>query len=532
MVQRRGAQRGWLGIDLGTQSVRAVLVDDEGAILGSASAPLESSRPAEGRHEQDPEHWWAAVVDACRVALAEAGPVEVGGLACCATSGTILLTEHAGDDPVRPLTPALMYDDARAKEQSERVRGASVSAWREAGLHPQRTWALPKALWLLEHEDPPRHARLTHQADLVNSRFLGRSAATDTSHALKSGADPARGTWPIDDLQRLGLPPEVLPRLVWPGATLGEVSSRAAHATGVPEGTPVVAGMTDGCAAQIAAGVLNVGRWQFSVGTTLVLKGASTTVLRDPTGALYSHRAPDGSWWPGGASSAGTVPLNQEFSPESFDALARAAAEHEPATQVAYPLGGVGERFPFQNPDAHALSLGLANSDGERFAALLQGVGFVERLCLDLVTTLGATVEGPVTLTGGATRSTYWTQLQADILGRGVVVPGIAQGAVGMAILAAFARADRPHGTAPSLRPPGEGASASFARDASAGAAVGAGDLAGVAKRMLGPTRSYDPRPGGTQRFAASYARLVGELRRRDWIGAELERTAMEGLGG
>ncbi|QVQ51751.1 carbohydrate kinase [Spiractinospora alimapuensis] len=531
MVQRRGAQRGWLGIDLGTQSVRAVLVDDEGVILGSASVPLESSRPAEGRHEQDPERWWAAVAEACQSAMAEAGPAEVGGLACCATSGTILLTEPTGEDPVRPLTPALMYDDARAQEQGERVRAAIVPAWREAGLTPQRTWALPKALWLMEHERPPRHARLTHQADLINSRFLGRPAATDTSHALKSGADPARGTWPTDDLTRLGLAPELLPPLVWPGATLGEVSARAARATGVPSGTPVVAGMTDGCAAQIAAGVLDVGRWQFSVGTTLVLKGASTALLRDPTGALYSHRGPDGAWWPGGASSAGTVPINKEFSPESFDAFTRAAAKHEPSPQVAYPLGGLGERFPFHNPDAHAIALGVANSDGERFAALLQGVAFVERLCLDLVTTLGATVDGPVTLTGGATRSTYWTQLQADILGRGVVVPGIAQGAVGMAILAAYARGDRPSATSAPSPPPPEAASGPRPQNAFGGDLAGTGDLAGVAKRMLGPTRSYDPRPGGTQRFAEPYARLVGELRRREWIGTELERTALEGLG-
>jgi len=491
----------WLGIDLGTQSARAVLVGADGAVLGSAAEPLTSARWPDGRHEQDPRHWWQAVVAATRHALAEAGDVEVAALACCATSGTIALVREAPGDPAQPVTPGLMYDDGRAAEQARRVADDPAPAWRAAGLTPQRSWALPKALWLLRDGAPAPGVRLAHQADVVTSRLLGSPAPTDTSHALKSGADPAEGDWPAADLARLGLDPALLPPLVRPGTVLGEVCPAAAEQTGLPVGVPVVAGMTDGCAAQIASGVLRPGQWSFVVGTTTVLKGVSDTLLADPTGALYSHRAPDGRWWPGGASSAGAGLLSQEFADADLGALERRAAGREPASSVTYPLAGVGERFPFLRSDATGMSWGDARDDADRFAAVLQGVAFVERLCLDHLRGLGADVRGPVTITGGATRSRYWSQLQADILGREVAVPEVAEGAVGMAVLAAAGA------------------------DGDAGAR-----LTATAERMLGRVRTFTPRDGAPERFDAAYAELVRGLAELGWIDAALAGTALKGV--
>src|SRR5690349_8070259 len=101
----RMEQETWLGIDLGTQSVRALLVTADGTVLGSGSAPLRGRRDGV-RHEQDPGEWWTAVCMASRAALRDHSG-GVGGLAVCGTSGTVLLTDDAG----RPVSPALMYDD-------------------------------------------------------------------------------------------------------------------------------------------------------------------------------------------------------------------------------------------------------------------------------------------------------------------------------------------------------------------------------------------------------------------------------------
>ncbi|MEV6395999.1 FGGY family carbohydrate kinase [Streptomyces sp. NPDC051907] len=445
----------WMGIDLGTQSVRAVVAADRGDVLGSGSAPLAGRR--EGvRHEQDPEQWWRAVCAAAREALSEAGPgAGPRALAVCSTSGTVLLADRAG----RPLGPALMYDDGRAPS-----RGPG------------------KALLLLKEHGAGRDVRVLHQADLILARLAGRILPTDSSHALKTGYDPERESY---DDSALSLPKGVLPEVVRPGAKVGEVCRAAAEETGVPAGTLIVAGMTDGCAAQIASGSLAVGSWNSVLGTTLVLKGVTAAPLRDPTGVVYNHRAPDGSWLPGGASGVGGGALRAAFpdaDPARLDALAHG---FDPAGPVAYPLGAQGERFPFLAPDATGFLLGAPASPAEHWAALLQGVGLAERLCLDYLDLLGAPLHGPLTFTGGAVRSDYWTQLRADVLGRSVRIPRYSEPALGMAVLAAYGA-----GAAPTL--------------------------AEAAERMV--RLRHVVRPRRSERFAEPYLTMVGELERRGWL--------------
>jgi sugar (pentulose or hexulose) kinase len=466
---------GWLGVDLGTQSVRVLLVTADGTVLGSGSAPLTGRRRGV-RHEQDPLRWWAALCAASRAAFGAApSGTPVGGLAVCGTSGTVLLTDGSG----RPAGPALMYDDARAAREAARAR--------RAGLAVQDTWALPKALWLLGEYGPG--LRLAHQPDLIVARLTGAPPPADSSHALKTGYDVAHESWPEVALARLGVPDGLLPEVVRPGTLLGEVRPAAADATGIPAGTPVLAGMTDGCAAQIASGALRPGSWNSVLGTTLVLKGAARDPVRDPTGVVYNHRAPDGTWLPGGASSVGAGALAAHFPDADPAAMDERAAAFEPSSAVAYPLVSPGERFPFRAPEATSLLLGDPADDADRWAALLQGVGFAERLCLDYLHHLGAPLDGPLTFTGGGARSPYWNQLRADILGRPARVPEQTEPALGMAALAAFG-------------------------------ASGAGSLAGVAERMVRVRTVLEPRPGHTAAFAEPYTRLVDALRDRGWLPA------------
>ncbi len=153
--------------------------------------------------------------------------------------------------------------------------------------------------------------------------------------------------------------------------------------------------------------------------------------------AWSNHRAPDGGWLPGGASSVGAGALAVYFPDADPAVLDRAAAAHEPASVIAYPLASPGERFPFLAPEATAFVLGSPASDADLWAALLQGVGFAERLCLDTLHSLGAPMDGTLTFTGGAARSPYWNQLRADILGRPAHIPEETEPALGMAALAA-----------------------------------------------------------------------------------------------
>lgn len=470
----RDEHEAWLGIDLGTQSVRVLAVTGDGTVLGGGSAPVRGHREGE-RHEQDPGEWWEGVRTAARAALGPLTGTRVGGLAVCGTSGTVLLTDRAG----RPLSPGLMYDDGRAAAEAARARAA--------GLAVQDTWALPKARLLVGEYGP---GRITHQPDVITARLVGRPVPTDSSHALKTAYDVEREAWP----DVMGLPREVLPDVVRPGTVLGEVCPAAAEATGIPAGTPVVAGMTDGCAAQIASGALRPGSWNSVLGTTLVLKGAAAEPVHDPSGVVYNHRAPDGGWLPGGASSVGAGVLTAAFAGADPAAMDARAAAYEPAGAVAYPLVSPGERFPFLAPGACALILGEPAGDADLWAALLQGVAFTERLCLDYLHFLGAPLDGPLTFTGGGARSPYWNQLRADVLGRPVLVPEQTEPALGMAALAA-------HGT-------------------------GSGPLADVAEGMVRIATRLRPRPERTARFAEPYARLVDELTARGWLPAPVAEHA------
>ena len=470
----------WLGIDLGTQGVRALLVTADGGVLGSGAAPLRRGRREGVRHEQDPGEWWEAVGAACRAALD--GPrVRVGGLAVCGTSGTVLLTDRAG----RAVGPALMYDDGRAAAEAGRLRSA--------GLAVQDTWALPKVRWLVDRYGP---GRVAHQPDLINAHLVGGPVPADSSHALKTAYDVERERWP--DIT--GLPAGTLPDVVRPGTRLGEVCPAAAETTGIPAGTPVIAGMTDGCAAQIASGALRPGAWNSVLGTTLVLKGASAEPVRDPTGVVYNHRAPEGTWLPGGASSVGAGILTARFQGADPAALDARAAAFEPSGAIAYPLVSPGERFPFHAPRATALLLGDPTSDADLWAALLQGVAFAERLCLDYLHHLGAPMDGSLAFTGGGARSAYWNQLRADILGRPARVPRETEPALGMAALAAYGT-----GAAPTL--------------------------ADTADAMVRTGTTIDPRPSRTARYAEPYARLIGELESRGWLPAVVAEHARARVG-
>jgi sugar (pentulose or hexulose) kinase len=423
----------WLGVDVGTQHVRALVADDEGTVFGAGAAALTSTRYG-SRHEQDPEQWWTAVAAATRAALASVHGAQVAALAVAATSGTVLLVDPAG----RPRSEALMYDDARAVDEARVVDEAGAPLWHELGYgHMQPSWALPKLVWLLrghrELADEP--IRLCHQADLITAALIGHPVPTDTSNALKSGYHLLEDRWPAEVLDRIGVPAGVLPAVVRPGTLLGRVSDHASAVTGIPAGTPVVAGMTDGCAAQLGAGCVEIGSWNSVLGTTLVLKGVSDRLIRDPAGALYCHRGPDGTWLPGGASNSGAGAIAEWFGGADLaDLTAKAAAL--PIGPVAYPLIARGERFPFRAVGAESFTLGHPDTAEGLFAAVLLGVACMERLCFDRVAMLGAPIDGSLTFTGGGARNEYWTQLRADLLGRAIRIPDQPEPALGMAILA------------------------------------------------------------------------------------------------
>lgn len=483
----------WVGIDIGTQSVRAMAADETGTVVASGSQPLISSRRAGREHLQDPEEWWRAVCGCCREMMAGVDAESVRALAIDATSGTILLT----DDNLRPATEALMYDDGRAENEAHEVAEAGGALWAEFGYRMQPSWALPKLVWLWRNRTSTSNGLyLTHQSDFIQNRLAGRRIASDWSHSLKSGYDLCRQEWPQQVFDKLGLPETIFPDVVPPGSPVGSVSRDAAEQTGLPAGLPIIAGMTDGCASQIAATGLRTGSWNSVLGTTLVLKGATETQLHDPHGVVYSHRAPDGRWLPGGASSTGAGSITKHFRREDLDQLQAAAAKRGPTDLVVYPLHGTGERFPFAAPDANAFQLRDPQDAAELYRAILQGVAFVERLSFDYLKLLGTPVSGTISISGGAVRNGLWNRIRADVLERSLTIPAVSEPGFGMAMLAA---------------------SQDLSLEETA--------------RMIHTGSRIDPVLSFGKTYGAAYSRWLRELEGRGWLPRELAAYSNRQIG-
>jgi xylulokinase len=307
------------------------------------------------------------------------------------------------------------------------------------GYRFNSSFALAKIVWLREHEPQLFAAarRFIHAADFIAGRLTGEFGLSDSSNALKTGYDLLHETWPAFIETELGIPLARLPAVVRPGTPLARSSPACEAACGLPAGLPVLAGMTDGCTSQISTGAMAVGDWNSTLGTTLVLKGVTESLLLDPEARIYSHRHPDGYWLPGGASNTGGEAIAARFPAGEWGRLNARVLELAPTDVIMYPLARRGERFPFARPGAEGFVLGRAEDEATNYVAHLEGVGYLERLAYEMLTGIGAEVGSTIYSAGGATQARPWSQLRADILARSLVRPEVTGGAMGAAIIAA-----------------------------------------------------------------------------------------------
>lgn len=430
------------GIDVGTQGVRVVVADGEGSVAASAERgfALGGATPEReaGRVEQDPEEWWKGV-KACVAeilpAIREKGhvPEDIAALSVSSTSGTVMAVAEQGE----PLTPAVMYNDARAQAEADWCNAALQRVSSRLGYRFSASFGLPKILWLSRHGGDRTGRRYVHAADFVAGRLTGRYDVTDETNALKSGYDLVEGRWPAELEREFGLGVGQLPRVVPSGTPVEQVRASVATELGLSPRTVVVAGMTDGVASQMAAGAVNPGDWNSTLGTTLVIKGVTAELTVDPGGRLYSHRHPAGWWILGGASNTGGEAVERRFGRERIREFDQKVLSVSPSGVILYPLEGTGERFPFLAPHAVRFQTGAAVGEVEEFAAHLEGVAYIERLSYEVVGRLGVSVPEVILASGGGAKSREWLQIRADVMQK-VFIPALrTDGAMGGAINAA-----------------------------------------------------------------------------------------------
>jgi len=460
-----------LGIDLATAAARCVALDIEtGALLASADQPLpQPVRSSDGSSVQRPDYAVAArqlVTRVCVALGARAGAVTA--LSITGTSGTVVPCDDRGV----PVGDARLYDDTSG---APRLTAAGVTGSSMLG----RVAALAGA-----GGGGGGGTMYASTPDVAAAALTGSPVPGDTSHWLKAGIDASAATWPGQVIDALDIDALSLPALVHPGKPLGVVDPTTASACGLPRGVVVVAGMTDGCTAQIATGAVRVGDTVGVLGTTLVLKAVCAQPVATADGVVYSHLSPDGSWWAGGASNVGAGVLAAEFPRVELADLDRRVADR-PSTVVRYPLTGVGERFPVSNLAMVSMSSGDPRDALDAYRAVLDGVAFTERLGLERLVSLGVEPTRHV-LAGGASRSVVWNRIRATVLAPlvSVSVAPMAASALGAAVLAAHA-AHEP--------------------DA---------DLAHTTDRLVGPPHHVETFPGQRDSLEAAYQHFVDLIAR------------------
>ncbi len=341
------------------------------------------------------------------------------------TSGTLLLTDGDGV----PLTPGLMYNDARAAAEAVRIGGIAPA---ESGAHG-RSSALAKLLHLLARGgQPAKHA--LHQADWIAGRLVGRFDGSDENNALKLGYDPVARRWP-DWLDRLDVSRALLPEVRVPGAAIGTIAPDMARLLKLSPSTRIHAGTTDGVAAFIATRASQPGDAVSSLGTTLVVKLLADKPVFAADQGIYSHRLGD-RWLAGGASNTGGAALLAHFSAAELEAMTPKLKPAQPTGLDYYPLPKPGERFPIADPNLPPRVTPRPNDDVIFFQGLLEGVAAIEAMAYRRLGELGAPALRRVISIGGGAKNAAWSEIRHRLLGVPVTVAEQTEASYGAALLA------------------------------------------------------------------------------------------------
>lgn len=396
-----------LGLDFGTSGARACVLDELGACVAEAAVPLPAPQAvAEGGWEQDPELWWQALGALLAKLAVQVDLHSLGAVAIDGTSGTLVVCDTTG----RPLHPALMYHDARARCEAARIASIAPAT---SGAHGP-TSSLAKLLWLKQH-GLPATARAQHQAEWLAGRLLGRFDLGDENNLLKLGYDVLTRRWP-DWLALLGIDPSLLPTPHPPGTPLGQARPDIALRLGLSPDLLIVAGTTDSLAATLASGAGEVGDAVTTLGTTLALKVFSDRSVFAPQYGVYSHRM-GALWLAGGASNSGGGVLRQFFAPPTLEALSARIDPGQDSGLDYYPLPAPGERFPLADPSLPPRLTPRPADDALFLHGLLEGMARIELEGYRRLHELGAPWPQRVLTLGGGARNPTWTALRARLLG-------------------------------------------------------------------------------------------------------------------
>lgn len=435
----------YIGIDLGTSGIKAILLGDNAAVIDSASAELEVSRPQPLWSEQAPDHWWQAL-QSCMQQLAarqSLAGVKAIGLAGQMHGATLLDADN------QLIRPAILWNDGRSFAQCQQLQQQVPALTQLTGNLAMPGFTAPKLLWLRQHEPEQfnRVAKVLLPKDYLRFCLTGDFASDMSDSAGTLWLDMAKRDWSDELLAACGLNRSHMPTLYEGNQITGSLLPELAQRWGMQQ-VPLVAGGGDNAAGAVGAGIVKPGQAMLSLGTSGVYFAVSDGFKANPQSAVHSfcHALP-GSWhlmsvMLSAASSLQWYADNVAKTPvaDLLDELQQANVDAAQAPLFLPYLSG--ERTPYNNPDAKGVWFGLSHSTSRAALtySVLEGVSFALAQGAAALHDSGLQPDD-INLIGGGARSPYWRQLLADVMQRplsfresGEVGPAL--GAARLAVLA------------------------------------------------------------------------------------------------
>ncbi|HEU4711075.1 MAG TPA: xylulokinase [Pyrinomonadaceae bacterium] len=437
-----------LGIDVSTTGVKALLIDDKGEIVASATTPLQLSTPKPLWSEQHPRDWWDAAVNSIRQVLLETDANDIAAIGLTGQMHGLVLLDEQGE----VLRPAILWNDQRCGDQCDemRTRLGKERLIRISGNDALTGFTAPKILWVRQHErdvyDRARHVLLPK--DYLRYKLTHEYAMDKADGSGTLLFDLERRHWSNEILAAADIPSDWFPKTFEGPEVTGRVTREAAEATGLREGTPVVAGGGDQAAGAVGVGAVRPGVLAVTMGTSGVVFAATESPLIEPAGRLHAfcHAVP-GRWHLMGVmlSAAGSLQWYRDAlaCDVSFDELVGAAGGVSAGSDGLLFLPYLcGERTPHPDPLARGAWVGLTlrHTRAHLTRAVLEGVAFGFKDMLSLMQEAGAGDVDQVRVSGGGAKSAVWRQILAEVLGTEMVTVNTTEGAAyGAALLAGVA---------------------------------------------------------------------------------------------
>jgi xylulokinase len=430
-----------LGIDLGTSGVKALLIDESGNALASATVEYPLSAPHPLWSEQNPADWWRGSCDAIRAVLSKAGMKgsDVRAIGLSGQMHGLTLLDKNGE----VLRPAILWNDQRTSEQCEsitnKIGGVSRVLEKTANV-VLPGFTAPKILWVRENE-PSVYDRISKwllPKDFVRFKLTGEFATEVSDASGTSLFDVKHRRWSDAMMSTLDLSKDQLARCYESHEITGKVSSNAAQETGLVEGTPVVGGAGDQAASAVGAGIVREGVVSVTIGTSGVVFASMDRFAATPNGELHAfcHALPNtwhvmgvmlsagGSlqWWRNVLRQVGDLGLangsvSHILQSLNYDQLLSAANESSAGAEGLIFLPYLtGERTPHPDPLARGAFIGLTtrHTQAHLARAVVEGITYGLRDSLELARSLGITVN-EIRVAGGGAKSAIWRQMLADI---------------------------------------------------------------------------------------------------------------------